>query len=98
MAILFVALGMAMVFRTGNLHPMRSATWVKANPRDISGHRARVGGAVLLEHRVTIAAMVTVARLATNHGGNKMVSIERYEVHPRRLLNEINDKMFGGDR
>ena len=83
MVILFVALGLVMVFRTGNSHPMRSATWVKANPRDISERRARVGGAVLLEHLVTIAATATVAGLATKHGGNEQWSL-------------LNGKYYGG--
>ena len=75
LALLCFSLGLEMVFRTSNSHPMRNATWVKANPRDISGHRVRVRVFVFPEHHVTIAALVTVAGLARNHGGNEQCSL-----------------------
>jgi hypothetical protein len=78
MAVLLLALGLEMLFRTSNSNPMQNATWVKANPRDISGHRVRVGVTVLPEHHVTIAAMVILAGLARNHGGNEQRSLATF--------------------
>jgi hypothetical protein len=72
-----------MLFRTSNSNPILNATWVKANPRDISGHPVRVGVAVLPEHHVTIAAPVTMALLARNHGGNPKPELHTFLHLPK---------------
>jgi hypothetical protein len=60
-----------MLFRTSNSNPILNATWVKANPRDISRHPVRVVRVfVLPEHHVSIAAIIRMAFIARNNGGN----------------------------
>ena len=47
----------------------------KSKPQGYQRAPCQSGGAVLLEHLVTIAATVTVAGLATKHGGIKQLSL-----------------------